>query len=87
MTAPTPTTGPPTGISSGLPGGFTGTGTTSVLDGRITTIDNAATTYTGPRPGSSSSAESPNQASFNSAPLKGMAVAAGAALLAGAVLI
>ncbi|EPQ28703.1 uncharacterized protein PFL1_04006 [Pseudozyma flocculosa PF-1] len=62
MTAPTPTTGPPTGISTGLEGGFTGTATSSVLDGRVTTIDNAATTYTGPRPSSSASGAAANNA-------------------------
>lgn len=44
----TPTTGPPTGISTGVPGGFTGTNTVSILDGSISTIPNAATTFTGP---------------------------------------
>ena len=48
ISAPTPTTGPPTGISTGIPGGFTGSNTVSILDGSISTIPNAATTYTGP---------------------------------------
>ena len=55
ISAPTPTTGPPTGISTGVPGGFTGSNTVSILDGSITTIPNAATTYTGPRSSSTSS--------------------------------
>lgn len=48
ISASTPTTGPPTGISTGVPGGFTGSNTVSILDGSISTIPNAATTYTGP---------------------------------------
>lgn len=58
ITAATPTTGPPAGISTGVPGGFTGSNTVSVLDGSITTIPNAATTYKGPRSSSSSSSSS-----------------------------
>ncbi|KAJ9479109.1 hypothetical protein PHBOTO_002612 [Pseudozyma hubeiensis] len=61
ISAATPTTGPPNGISTGVPGGFTGTDTVSILDGSITTIPNAATTYTGPR--SSTSGSSAGQSS------------------------
>ncbi|SPO25823.1 uncharacterized protein UTRI_03188 [Ustilago trichophora] len=56
ISAATPTTGAPAGISTGVPGGFTGTNTVSILDGSISTIPNAATTYTGPRSSSSGSA-------------------------------
>ncbi|CBQ73035.1 conserved hypothetical protein [Sporisorium reilianum SRZ2] len=56
ISAATPTTGPPAGISTGIPGGFTGSNTVSILDGSISTIPNAATTYTGPRSTSASAA-------------------------------
>ena len=56
ISAATPTTGPPTGISTGVPGGFTGSNTVSILDGSISTIPNAATTYTGPYATTSNSA-------------------------------
>ncbi|CDU22748.1 uncharacterized protein SPSC_01378 [Sporisorium scitamineum] len=55
ISAATPTTGPPTGISTGIAGGFTGSSTVSILDGSISTIPNAATTYTGPRSSSTAS--------------------------------
>lgn len=63
ISAATPTTGPPTGISTGVPGGFTGANTLSILDGSISTIPNAATTYTGPRSSSSAGGSSQGQSS------------------------
>ncbi|EST05538.1 hypothetical protein PSEUBRA_005221 [Kalmanozyma brasiliensis GHG001] len=63
ISAATPTTGPPTGISTGVTGGFDGANTLSILDGSITTIPNAATTYTGPRSSSSSGSSAQGQSS------------------------
>lgn len=93
MTAATPTTGPPAGISTGIPGGFTGTGTSSVLDGQVTTIPNAATTYTGPRSTSSagSNAAAQNAALHlhpaNTKSLAVSAIALSIAMLAGAFIL
>lgn len=95
MTAATPTTGPPAGIMTGIPGGFTGTGTSSVLDGQVTTIPNAATTYTGPRStttaGSGSNAAAQNAAlnltPSNTKSLALSSLALSIAMLAGAFIL
>lgn len=65
ISAATPTTGPPAGISTGVPGGFTGSNTVSILDGSISTIPNAATTYTRARSSTSATAVSNSGAQFD----------------------
>lgn len=89
MTAATPTTGPPAGIMTGIPGGFTGTGTSSILDGQVTTIPNAATTYTGPRSTSSAASAAAQNAALtlNPTATKSVALALSIALLAGVFIL
>ncbi|GAK64433.1 uncharacterized protein PAN0_005c2647 [Moesziomyces antarcticus] len=89
ISAATPTTGPPTGISTGIPGGFTGTNTVSILDGQITTIPNAATTYTGPRSTTASAAGASSNAlaNFDTKPLTAMAAMSFVAVAAAAYML
>lgn len=89
ITAATPTTGPPAGISTGIPGGFTGENTSSVLDGQVTTIPNAATTYTGPRSTSTggSNAAAAQNAAINLTPANSKSLAVSAVALSIAMLV